>query len=374
VDTVDCIVIGAGVIGLAVARELARRGNETLVLERGNHIGSGTSSRNSGVIHAGIYYPTGSLKARLCVRGKELLYEHCRANDIPHRQVGKLLVATTPSQLGKLEAIARQAKLNNVTDLIPLSSAEAHKLEPEARCAAAYLSPSTGIVDVHELMMSLHANLEHHGGAVLTNAHFVKATPHDDGLDVVVRDTEETTAAESVVRCKTLVNCAGLDSVAVAHQIKTLSAAHIPKAFLAKGTYFKLAGTRNPFSRLVYPMPNEAGLGIHVTLDLNGAAKFGPDVEWVDELNFLPDESRAHSFYRAIREYWPNLPDGTLVPDYAGIRPKIVGPGEPAADFLLQFPATHGVAGLVNLHGIESPGVTSSLAIANLVADEMHNG
>jgi L-2-hydroxyglutarate oxidase LhgO len=359
-------VIGAGVVGLAVAREMANRGNETLVLEREDHIGSGISSRNSGVIHAGIYYPTGSLKARLCVRGKELLYEHCRINDIPHRQVGKLLVATSPSQLDKLGAIARQAKLNGVTDLLPLSSSEAHTLEPEVRCSAAYLSPSTGIVDVHELMMSLHANLEYQGGAVLTNAQFIEATPHGDGLDVAVRDT-----VDSVVRCKTLINCAGLDSVAVAHRIRTLSAAHIPKAFLAKGNYFKLAGTRNPFSRLVYPMPNEAGLGIHVTLDLNGAAKFGPDVEWVNEFNFLPDESRADSFYRAIREYWPNLPDGTLAPDYAGIRPKIAGSGDPAADFLLQFPATHGVAGLVNLHGIESPGVTSSLAIAELVADEI---
>jgi L-2-hydroxyglutarate oxidase LhgO len=363
---VNCIVVGAGVVGLAVARDLSRRGKETLVLERESLIGTGTSSRNSGVVHAGIYYPTGSLKARLCVRGKQLLYDHCRVNDIPHSKLGKLLVATTASQVGALEKITIQAKRNGVTDLIPLSPSEANKLESEIQCEAAYLSPSTGIVDVHELMMSLYAGLEKNGGAVLTNSQFIEATPRTRGFEVLVRDT-----AESIVRCETLINCAGLDSVAVAHRIRMLSPVHIPRLYLAKGHYFKLAGVRNPFTRLVYPMPSDAGLGVHVTLDLSGAAKFGPDVEWINELNFLPDASRVDSFYRAIRAYWPSLPDGVLVADYAGIRPKISGPGEPAADFLIQRPAKHGIAGLINLHGIESPGITSALAIAEMIANEV---
>ncbi len=364
-DRVDAVVIGAGVVGLAVARALAlspaRRGTDMLVLEAGPAIGTGTSSRNSEVIHAGLYYPDGSLKARLCVQGRQQLYAYCEARGIGHRRCGKLIVATDEAQLPQLLALQRKAAANGVDDLELLSPQQAQRLEPELRCVAALHSPQTGIVDSHGLMLALQGDFENAGGTVALHSPVASARFTDEGWVLVMPDGQ-------TLLTPVLVNAAGLQAPALARRFEGLDARHVPQAFYAKGNYFTLAG-RSPFSRLIYPVPEAAGLGVHLTLDLGGQAKFGPDVEWVDSPEDLQvDPRRADGFYAEVRKYWPRLEDGALLPGYAGIRPKISGPGEVAHDFLIQGPTEHGLPGLVNLFGIESPGLTSSLAIGEQVA------
>jgi L-2-hydroxyglutarate oxidase LhgO len=359
-ETVDALVVGAGVVGLAVARALALAGREVVVLEQADTIGTGTSSRNSEVIHAGLYYPPGSLKARLCVAGKHALYAYCRERGIAYRNCGKLIVATSAAQIAELERIRAHAVANGVTDLRVLDRAEAQRMEPALECVAALHSPSTGIVDSHGLMLALQGDAEAAGASVVLRSPFHGGRVRDDGtvqVEVGGRDPLE-------VRTRLFLNCAGLDAPRVAASIAGFPASRVPRSWLAKGSYFTLAG-RSPFSRLVYPVPEPGGLGVHLTLDLAGEVRFGPDVEWVTEIDYGVDPRRADSFYGAIRRYWPALPDGALLPAYAGIRPKIAGPGMPAADFVIEGPREHGVPGVVNLFGIESPGLTAALAIAD---------
>ena len=359
-DTFDCAVIGAGVVGLAVARALALQGREVIVLEAEGAIGTGTSSRNSEVIHAGIYYPQGSLKAKLCVAGKGMLYRYAAERGVPHRRCGKLIVATSAEQVGELEAIVGKARANQVDDLVILSAADARALEPQLTCTAAILSPSTGIVDSHAFMLSLQGDLENAGGVVALMSPIARAECVDGAIVLFAQDG-------TALRCTSVVNAAGLGAPALASRFQGLAADAVPGAFYAKGNYFTLAG-RAPFDRLIYPVPEAAGLGVHLTLDLGGQAKFGPDVQWVSSPDDLVvDPARGDGFYAEVRKYWPGLPDGALLPGYAGMRPKISGPGEAARDFLIQGPADHGVPGLVNMFGIESPGLTSSLAIGEHV-------
>ncbi|MCX7891421.1 MAG: NAD(P)/FAD-dependent oxidoreductase [Burkholderiales bacterium] len=362
VETLDAVVIGAGVVGLAVARALAYAGREVVVLEAAGAIGTGTSSRNSEVIHAGIYYPPGSLKARLCVAGKHALYRYCAERGVPFANCGKLIVATSPEQLPDLERLRAQAEANGVRDLARLASAEAASLEPAVRCVGALHSPSTGIVDSHALMLALAADAESAGAAIVFMSPVEGGAAGPQGIELAVGGAEPVR-----VRARSVVNSAGLDAPRVARSITGIPPETIPPAYFCKGNYYTLAG-RSPFSRLVYPVPESAGLGVHVTIDLAGQARFGPDVEWVDAIDYDVDPRRADAFYAAIRRYWPDLPDGALAPGYAGIRPKIHAPGEPARDFLVQGPREHGVPGLVNLFGIESPGLTASLAIGEHVA------
>jgi L-2-hydroxyglutarate oxidase LhgO len=360
-DQMDCVVVGAGVVGLAVARALALQGREVMVLEAANAFGTGTSSRNSEVIHAGIYYAPGSLKARLCVQGRALLYDYCQARGISHRRCGKLLVATDQAQVAQLQGIAEQALRNGVADLAFLSADEAHQLEPALQCHAALLSPSTGIVDSHGLMLALLGDLENAGGVLALNSPLASARVGPSGLELQAADGTR-------LQARTVVNAAGLQAPALAARFAGLDPQHVPTAYYAKGNYFTLA-TRAPFSHLIYPVPQAAGLGVHLTLDLGGQAKFGPDVQWVDNPDDLTvDPARGDGFYAEVRKYWPGLQDGALLPGYAGIRPKISAPGEPACDFVIQGPRDHGVPGLVNLFGIESPGLTSCLAIGEWVA------
>lgn len=361
-DEIDCVVIGAGVVGLAVARALALQGREVLVLEAEGAIGTGTSSRNSEVIHAGIYYAAGSLKARLCVEGRHALYAYASERSVPHRRCGKLIVATSEAQVAQLDAILAKARANGVEDMALLSGSEARALEPQLACLAALHSPSTGIVDSHALMLSLQGDLENAGGMLALKSPVVSAvcTPND---------IELTSEDGTTLRCVTVVNAAGLTAPLLARRFEGLPQSSVPEAYFAKGNYFTLAG-RAPFQRLIYPVPEAAGLGVHLTLDLGGQAKFGPDVQWVDSPDDLVvDPRRGDAFYDEVRRYWPALPDGALIPGYAGIRPKISGPDEPARDFVIAGPETHGVPGLVNLFGIESPGLTSSLAIGRHVAE-----
>jgi len=360
-DTVDAVVIGAGVVGLAVARALALAGQEVMVLEAENAIGTGTSSRNSEVIHAGIYYPAGSLKAQLCVQGKKLLYAYCNERGVGYRRCGKLIVATSPEQVAQLGQIQAKALANGVGDLVLLSQAQAVALEPALQCEAALHSPSTGIVDSHALMLSYLGDMENAGGLLALNAPVqavhLRQGPATHPHVIVMQDGTE-------LACQTLVNSAGLTAPDLAHSMSGLPESSLHTAYYAKGNYFTLAG-RSPFGRLIYPVPESAGLGVHLTLDLGGQAKFGPDVQWVKSKEDLQvDPARGDAFYAEVRKYWPALPDGALQAGYAGIRPKISGPNEAAADFVIQGPGTHGVPGLVNLLGIESPGLTSSLAIA----------
>lgn len=364
-DSTDTVVVGAGVVGLAIARELALAGREVVLLERHAEIGTETSARNSEVIHAGLYYPTGSLKARFCVEGREALYRFCELRGIAHRRCGKLIVASGPEQERKLAAIAAQAARNGV-EIEPLSAAEAAALEPEVRCTAALHSPHTGLIDSHAYMLALLADFEAAGGLFARRASVRGARVGDRGLVVEVASARASAGACETLVVRGLVNSAGLSAPAIAAAIEGLAPRHVPRAFYAKGNYFSCSG-RPPFSRLVYPMPNEAGLGIHATLDLAGRVKFGPDVQWVETPEYGIDETRAGAFYAAIREYWPGLEDGRLTPAYAGIRPKIVGPDAPAADFMIAGSESHGVEGLVNLFGIESPGLTASLGIARYV-------
>jgi L-2-hydroxyglutarate oxidase LhgO len=359
-DQVDCVVIGAGVVGLAVARALALQGQEVMVLEAADAIGTGTSSRNSEVIHAGIYYSEGSLKARLCVQGNALLYAYCEERGIGFSRCGKLLVATSDAQVAQLQAMVAKAAANGVQDLVLLTRAQARALEPQLECVAAVHSPSTGIVDSHALMLALQGDLENAGGLVVLNSALAHAECAQDAIVLMAKDGTE-------LQARSVVNAAGLQAQALASRFAGLAAQCVPPSHYAKGSYFTLAG-RSPFNRLIYPIPEAAGLGVHLTLDLGGQAKFGPDVQWVDSPDDLVvDPARGDAFYAAVRQYWPALQDGTLIPGYAGIRPKIQGPGEPARDFLIQGPAVHGVPGLVNLFGIESPGLTSALAIGEYV-------
>jgi L-2-hydroxyglutarate oxidase LhgO len=364
VDKVDGVVIGAGVVGLAVARALAAaspfRAREWMVLEAADAIGTGTSSRNSEVIHAGIYYPQGSLKAKLCVQGRQQLYAYLQANGIAHKRCGKLIVATQESQVATLQSIKTKALANGVDDLVFLDAAQAQNFEPALSCVAALHSPSTGIIDSHAYMLSLQGDFENAGGLVAFHANVESADCTPEGIVLQMADGTE-------LMTQTLVNAAGLTAPWLAAKFKGLAKQHVPTAYFAKGNYFTLSG-KSPFSRLIYPVPEAAGLGVHLTLDLGGQAKFGPDVQWVDR----PDDlvvSMEHeeAFYQEVRKYWPALPDNSLQPGYAGMRPKISAPHEVAADFYIQGPAHHGVKGLVNLFGIESPGLTSSLAIGDEV-------
>jgi len=355
----DALVVGAGIVGVAAARALALRGLSVAVLERHQRAGEETSARNSGVIHSGIYYPRNSLKARLCLEGRELLYQYCDARHVSHRRVGKLIVAQA-AQIDALRALMARGLENGVHDLEWLTAAQAHEMEPLVRCEAAILSPSTGILDVHELLTAMVGDLESASGMVITRTEVTGAAATADGFQVRMRDDEEGVTA------RLLINAAGLNAVGMLGHIEGYPRQLLREAFYAKGNYFSC--TARPFSRLVYPMPGEAGLGVHATLDLDGRTRFGPDVEWVGSLGYDVDAARGDAFYESIREYWPGLPDGALQPDYAGIRPKLVGPRAAAADFVIEGPADHGVPGLVNLLGIESPGLTSSLAIASYVA------
>jgi L-2-hydroxyglutarate oxidase LhgO len=364
-DVVDCLVIGAGVIGLAVARALARAGRELIVVDSESTIGSGVSSRSSEVIHAGIYYPTGLAKTRLCVDGKAMLYEFCREFNVPHRRCGKLLVSVSEAEIDKLAAIKAQAEANGVTDLIWLTGAEARALEPAVAAERALLSPSTGIVDSHALMLALRADAEAHGAMIALKTPVLAGRVVAQGLEI---ETGGPAPARFVAR--TVVNAAGIGAQAIARSIVGMPPEKVPSLHLAKGNYFSLSG-RSPFSRLIYPMPAAGGLGVHLTLDLAGQARFGPDVEWLETIDYSVDPRRADSFYSAIRTYWPDLPDGALQPAYAGIRPKIARPGGSSTDFLIQTERDHGVRGLVSLFGIESPGLTASLAIAQWIADPL---
>jgi L-2-hydroxyglutarate oxidase LhgO len=359
-DTVDAVVIGAGVVGLAVARALAIRGRETLILEAREQFGTGASSRNSEVVHAGIHYPQGSLKARLCVAGRDLLYRFCEQYGIDHRRCGKLIVATSEAQLPQLERIRSGAQANGVS-LALLGREEAARLEPELSCAGALHSPLTGIIDSHGYMLALLGQSQSRGATLVCDSRVTAMSPEPAGVLIAVNEQAPQLCARVVI------NCAGLYAPQVAQSIDGFPADRIPTPYFVKGTYFGLAG-RSPFRHLVYPTPEHGGLGVHLTLDLAGRARFGPDVQWVNEPNYDVDPRRADRFYAAIREYWPALPDGALQPAYAGIRPKISGPAEPAADFRIDGPAVHGVRGVVNLFGIESPGLTASLAVAEYVA------
>jgi L-2-hydroxyglutarate oxidase LhgO len=356
-DKIEAVVIGAGVVGLAVARALALAGREVVILEAEDAIGTHASSRNSEVIHAGIYYPAGSLKAGSCVAGRQRLYEYCAARGVPHRRCGKLIVAADEAQRGELERIRSRAHANGVPEVDFVTRGQALAWEPELRCVAALHSPSTGIVDSHALMLAYLGEAEDHGAMLALRSRLEKGFVRGQGIELHVRGAEPILA-------RFLVNSAGIRAPSVARLIEGYPEALAPRELYAKGNYYSLA-RRAPFSRLVYPVPEPGGLGVHVTLDLVGQARFGPDVEWVDAIDYRVDPKRAERFYAAIRRYWPGLPDGALAPGYAGIRPKISGPGEPAADFVIQGPGEHGVPGLVNLFGIESPGLTASMALAD---------
>ncbi len=360
-ESIECVVIGAGVIGLAVAREMAAAGLETVVLEKENRIGTSTSSRNSEVIHAGIHYQPGSLKAKTCVGGKALLYDYCRERGVGYSTCGKLVVATHEDELPALRQILAKAEANGVDDLALLDRAQALDLEPELDCEAAILSPSTGIIDTHELMLSLQGDLENSGGAVAVESPVTGGAKTDEGVLLRVGGD-----AEFELLAQRVINCGGLDAGNVARSIDGMPAERVPTIYLAKGCYFSY-DHRAPFRRLIYPVPHAYALGVHLTLDLGGRARFGPDMEWVESIDYDVDPLRAASFYGAIRRYWPGLPDGSLSPDYSGIRPKLQGPDDEPRDFWIQGPGEHGVPGLVNLFGMESPGLTGCLAIADYV-------
>ena len=362
-EEVDCIVAGAGVVGHAIARSLALNGREVIILEKAESFGTETSARNSEVIHAGIYYPHGSLMARFCVAGRKALYAYLGERGLPHRRCGKLIVATDADELDRLTGIRARASANGVEDMELLTAAQARALEPALHCTGALLSPSTGVIDSHAFMLSLLGEAEAHGAMLACHTPVVGGRVGSGGIEI------ETGGAEPMqLRCKLFINAAGLGAPALARRIEGVPPERIPGTWWAKGNYFTLAG-RQPFSRLIYPVPVPGGLGTHLTLDLAGQARFGPDVEWVDEIDYQVDPRRGDGFSAAIRRYWPDLPDDALQPAYSGIRPKIVPPGAPGQDFMIEGPRDHGVSGLVNLFGIESPGLTSSLAIAAHVVE-----
>ena len=353
------LVVGAGVVGLAVARRAAMLGHDVIVAEAGAAIGTGVSSRNSEVIHAGMYYPTGSARARLCAAGRRMLYAFCASHGVPHRNCGKLIAATSEAENEKLAEIKGRAEANGVEGMRLLSAAEAIALEPNLHCTAALFSSSTGIIDSHSYMLALQGDAESCGAMFAFHSPVEEGRVMNDGIDLVVGGAEPMK-----LRCRLVVNSAGLHAPTLAKKIVGLPSDRVPTAYYAKGNYFTLTG-RSPFTRLIYPVPVPGGLGVHITVDMGGQAKFGPDVEWIDGIEYTVDPHRADKFYAAVRRYWPSLKDGALQPGYAGIRPKISGPNEAAADFVVQGPATHGVPGLVNMYGIESPGLTASLPLAD---------
>jgi len=359
------LVIGAGVVGLAIARAAALAGHEVIVAEATGGIGNGVSSRNSEVIHAGMYYPTGSLRAKHCVRGRRMLYEFCASHGVPHKKVGKLIVATDGKQTAKIEGIARQGEINGVEGLEFLGGNSARAMEPALYCVAALLSNETGIIDSHGFMLALEGDLEDRGGMIAFNTPVESLRHTAQGWEVRFGGAEAGTLMVDAV-----VNSAGLGAQKLARATEGYAEARVPRLVLAKGNYFSFQG-KPAFSHLIYPAPVEGGLGTHVTLDMAGHMRFGPDVEWIDEESYTVDPKRADSFYGSVRSYFPALPDNSIVPDYCGIRPKLTGKGEPAADFLIDGPADHGLPRLVNLFGIESPGLTSSLSIAEEVVGQL---
>ena len=363
---VQAVVIGAGAVGLACARALALAGKEVIILERNTDFGLETSARNSEVIHAGIYYPPGSLKAKMCVQGRQRLYAFCQSHGVEHSRCGKLIVATSERQLSELKNIRARALANGVDDLELLTASQAVALEPSLHAMGALLSPSTGIINGRAYMLALLGEAELHGASLALNSRVqsMHSTATGLQLSVLCDGVEETLLADLVV------NAAGHQAIALANTCDAVAAEKIPRAYLAKGNYFSLAG-RSPFSRLIYPVPEPGGLGVHLTLDLGMQARFGPDVEWVQTEDYSVNPQRAEVFYAAIRKYWPDLKDDALQPAYAGIRPKTVPQGSPDADFQLQGPDEHGVAGLVNFYGIESPGLTSSLALADVLCERL---
>ncbi|QWD65206.1 NAD(P)/FAD-dependent oxidoreductase [Polynucleobacter sp. MWH-Aus1W21] len=373
-DRVDCVVIGAGVIGLAVAREMALQGRETILLERESAFGTISSARNSEVIHAGIYYPKDSLKAKLCVQGNRMLYEYCRTHHVVTQQYGKLIVASDESQLDDLQAILYKAQQNQVPDIKMIAAEQAKVMEPELDCAAAVLSASTGIVDSHGLMLSLLGGFEDAGGMIAYQSPLISAKPiganAQDGFELQIGGADGMK-----IQTKLLINCAGMSAPAIAKKIEGLTQETIPKAYFAKGNYFSLSG-KSPFKHLIYPIPEPGGLGVHLTLDMGGQAKFGPDVEWLEideenQIEYTVNPKRGEGFYEAVRKYWPGLKDNSLQPDYSGVRAKIVPPNAPAGDFCFDTPKEHGLEGLFNLYGFESPGLTSSLAIAQYLEGQI---
>jgi L-2-hydroxyglutarate oxidase LhgO len=357
----DCVVIGAGVVGLACARALAQSGREVIILEAEDAFGTHTSSRNSEVIHAGLYYAKNSYKARLCVAGKEMLYRYCEEHGIGHQRIGKVLVAAAPEEVDTLKDYVQKAEGNGVTDLRWLSSAELREMEPAVDCVAGFFSPSTGIIDSHGLMLALLGDAESSGAALALKSPLLAGRVLEDGIELRVGGADPM-----VLVARQVINSAGLTAPTVAGSIEGIPARHIPPQYFAKAHYYSLSG-RSPFRHLVYPVASSAHLGVHVTLDLAGQARFGPDISWVDGIDYRFDESREPLFYEAIRKYYPALKPGALSPGYTGIRPKVSPEGQPAADFMIQGPGDHGVPGLVNLFGIESPGLTASLAIADHV-------
>ena len=361
----DAIVIGAGAVELAIARALALSGRETLILEAADSFGTETSSRNSEVIHAGIYYPTDSLKARLCVEGNRRLYSFCDERAIAHRRCGKLIVAADSVERAAIEGLAERGAANGVMDLRLLGEREARALEPDLRCEAALLSPSTGILDSHGFMLALLAEAEDRGAVVALRTPFLQAEQKGEIFHVGVGGAEPVTAS-----CAALINSAELGASQVAETIRIDGAWKPPATRFAKGNYFALRG-RSPFARLIYPAPQAHGLGVHLTLDLAGQARFGPDVEWIETIDYGVDPRRCEGFTEAIRRYWPGLKEDALVPAYSGVRPKLSGPKDPAADFRIDGPEAHGAPGLVHLFGIESPGLTAALAIADEVMQKL---
>jgi L-2-hydroxyglutarate oxidase LhgO len=360
------LVVGAGVVGLAVARAAALKGNDVIVAEMTKGIGNGVSSRNSEVIHGGMYYPTGSLRAYHCPRGRRLMYAFCASHGVPHRKCGKLIVATEDAEVAKMEAILKQGEVNGVEDFRMIGGADARRMEPHVNCVAALYSPATGIVDSHGFMRALRGDLEDAGGGIAFGTKVERLIHTQAGWVVRFSGSESGELAVDAV-----VNCAGLGAQALGHMTEDYPQARVPRLVLARGNYFGYVG-KPVFTRLIYPAPRiDGGLGTHVTLDLAGRMRFGPDVEWIDDENYNVNPERAKSFYASIRRYWPGLPDNSLQPDYAGIRPKLTGPGEAAADFMIEGPAQHGLPGLLHLFGIESPGLTSSLSLADDVVAQL---
>ena len=368
----DAVVIGAGVIGLAVARALAEAGRDVVILEKNGRFGEETSARNSEVIHAGIYYPSGSLKAHLCVEGRDRLYAFCESRKIAHRKLGKLIVATRDGQDEQLGRLLRQARENGVSDLKPISRTQIAALEPELSTRGGLFSPSTGIIDSHQYMLALLGEAEAAGASLAYNAEVTAIGKNSDGFKLVVRNAQETTT----LRSRILINSAGLWASKIANLVEGLEPRFVPETHLAKGNYVTLTA-RNPFRHLVYPVPEPGGLGVHLTIDMAGVGRFGPNVEWLSiqdpaAIDYSVSPTFVDTFAPLIAEYWPKVTQAMLAPGYSGVRPKIGGPKNPNADFRIEGPDTHGVDGLVNLFGIESPGLTASLAIAERVKEIAH--
>lgn len=361
-ETLDCAVIGAGVVGLAIARKLAQSGRDVVLLEAEDAFGTHTSARNSEVMHAGIYYASGSMKARLCVPGRKALYDYCAEHNVNHQRIGKVIVACDDSEIAALKKYKAQAEANGVDDLRMLTPTELKEMEPNVRCVAGFLSPSTGIIDSHGLMLSYLGEAEDKGAMLALSSPVLSGKVESDGIVLEVGGADPMT-----LKCRTVIISAGLKAPDLARSIKGIPEDTIPPTFYAIGHYYTLT-TKSPFNRLIYPVARPDWLGVHVTIDLGGRVKFGPDFEWIDRVDYQFDQTREASFYKAIRHYYPGLQDGTLQPGYTGIRPRITGPGEPVQDFTFHNHRVHGVKGLVALYGIESPGLTSSLAIADHVA------